>query len=88
MERRGLGEECKFSSSTPVAGRAQCVLIKVARCTCFLRHIGAAGFRVGERCVKKQCGLAGLCIGGRMTFNLRLSRARTGVVAMRQDSSY
>ena len=23
-----------------------------------------------------------------MTFNLRLSRARTGVVAMRQDSSY
>ena len=36
------------------------------------------------RCVK----LVGLCIGGRMTFNLRLSRARTGVVAMRQDSSY
>ena len=40
------------------------------------------------RCVKKQCGLVELCIGGRMTFNLRLSRARTGVVAMRQDSSY
>jgi hypothetical protein len=40
------------------------------------------------RCVKKQCGLVGLCIGGRMTFNLRLSRARTGAVAMRQDSSY
>ena len=40
------------------------------------------------RCVKNQCGLVGLCIGGRMTFNLRLSRARTGVVAMRQDSSY
>ena len=40
------------------------------------------------RCVKKQCGLVGLCIGGRMTFNLRLSRALTGVVAMRQDSSY
>ena len=40
------------------------------------------------RCVKKQCGLVGLCIGGRMTFNLRLSRACTGVVAMRQDSSY
>ena len=39
------------------------------------------------RCVKKQCGLVGLCIGGPMTFNLRLSRARTGVVAMRQDSS-
>ena len=40
------------------------------------------------RCVKKQCGLVGLCIGGRMTFNLRLSRARTGVVAMRKYSSY
>ena len=35
-------------------------------------------------CVKKQCGLVGLCIGGRMTFNLCLSRARTGVIAMRQ----
>ena len=35
------------------------------------------------RCVKKQYGLVGLCIGGHMTFNLRLSRARTGVVAMR-----
>ena len=40
------------------------------------------------RCVKKQCGLVGLCIGGRMTFNLCFSRARTGVVAMRQDGSY
>ena len=40
------------------------------------------------RCVKKQCGLVGLCFGGRMAFDLRLSRARTGVVAMRQDSNY
>ena len=24
------------------------------------------------RCVKNQCGLVGLCTGGRMTFNLRL----------------
>ena len=31
---------------------------------------------------------AWLGIGGRMTFNLRISRARAGVVAMRQDSSY
>ena len=44
--------------------------------------------RLDACCVKKQCGLVGLCIGGRITFNLRLSRARTGVVAMRQDSSY
>ena len=40
------------------------------------------------RCVKKQCDLVGLCFEGCMTFDLRLSRARTGVVAMRQDSSY
>jgi hypothetical protein len=40
------------------------------------------------RCVKKQYSLVGLCIGGRMTFNLCLSQARMGVVAMRQDSSY
>jgi hypothetical protein len=68
--------------ATPVAGQAQCALIKVARCTVRL----ASG--LDARCVKKQCGLVGLCIGGRMTFNLRLSRARMGVVAMRQDSSY
>ena len=36
------------------------------------------------RCVKKQCGLVALCNGGHRT----LSRARTGVVAMRQESSY
>ena len=41
-----------------------------------------------KHCVKKQCGLVGLCIRGRMALNLRLSRNRTGVVAMRQDSSY
>ena len=40
------------------------------------------------RCVKKQCGLVGLCIGGRMAFDLCLSRARTGIVAMRQDTNY
>ena len=71
--------------ATPVAGQAQCALTKVARCTVFPLM---AGFQAGWRCVKKQCGLVGLCIGGCMTFNLRLSRARTGVVAMRQASSY
>jgi hypothetical protein len=40
------------------------------------------------RCVKNQCGLVGLCFGGHMAFDLRLSWARTGVVAMRQDSNY
>ena len=37
------------------------------------------------RCVKKQCGWVGLSFGGLMALDLRLSRARTGVVAMRQD---
>jgi hypothetical protein len=31
---------------------------------------------LNARCVKKQCGLVGLCIGGSMSFDLRLSRAR------------
>ena len=70
--------------ATPVAGRAQCTLTKVARWTVF-PPTHWCGWLPG---VKKQCGLVGLCIGGRMTFNLRLSRARTGIVAMRQDSSY
>uniref|UniRef100_A0A4W5L5R7 FERM domain containing 4B n=1 Tax=Hucho hucho TaxID=62062 RepID=A0A4W5L5R7_9TELE len=40
------------------------------------------------QCVKKQCGLAGLCFGGCMALNLRLSRVRTGVAAMGQDCNY
>ena len=40
------------------------------------------------RCVKKQCGLVGLSFGGRMALDLRLSRARKEVVAMRQNSNY
>ena len=71
--------------ATPVAARAQCALTKVARYSDTLVWLASG---LDARCVKKQCGLVGLCIGGRMTFNLRLSRARTGVVAMRQDSSY
>ena len=40
------------------------------------------------RCVKKQCGLFGLCFRGRMAFDIHLSRARMGVGAMRQDIKY
>ena len=29
--------------------------------------------RLSEQCVKKQCGLAGSCFGGRMALNVRLS---------------
>jgi hypothetical protein len=49
---------------------------------------GVSSDGLDARSVKKQCGLVGLCIGERMTFNLRLSGARTGFVAMRQDSRY
>jgi hypothetical protein len=52
----------------------------VARCTVFLRHIGAAGFRVNVHC--------GLCLGGRMALDLHLSRVHTGVSVMRQDFIY
>ena len=38
------------------------------------------------RCVKKQCVLFGLCFGGRMTFDLRLSRAHMGVVACSDET--
>ena len=40
---------------------------------------------LSEECVKKQCGLAGLCFGGRMAHDLRLSRVYTGVAVMGQD---
>ena len=46
----------------------------------------AAG--VSGRCVKKQCGLAGLSFGGRTARDLRLSRVRRGVAAMGQDYDY
>ena len=74
--------------ATPVAGRAQCTLTKVARCTVFPpTHPTRLTSGLDARCVQKQCGLVGLCIGGRLTFTLRLSRARTRGVALRQDSS-
>ena len=59
---------------------------QVARCTVF-PPTHWCGW-LDARCVKKQCGLVGLCFGGRMAFDLRLSQARTAVVAMRQDSNY
>jgi dienelactone hydrolase len=42
---------------------------------------------LSEQCVKKQCGLAGLCFGGCMVLNL-LSRIRTGIATMGQDCHY
>jgi hypothetical protein len=72
-----------LAPATPVAGK----LTKVARCTVFPPCL--SGWLPGwMRCDKKQCGLVGLCFGGRMAFDLCLSQACTGVVAMRQDSNY
>ena len=45
-------------------------------------------FGLSRHCVKKQCGLVGSCFRGRMALDLRLSRVRTGVAAMRQDCNY
>ena len=43
---------------------------------------------LSDQCVKKQCGVAGLCFGGRMVLNLRHSRVRRGVTTMGQDCKY
>ena len=57
--------------ATPVAGQAQCALTKVA-----LVHGVSSDTLVrlasglDARCVKKQCGLVGLCIRGLMTSSL------------------
>ena len=57
----------------------------VTRCTVFpLTH----WCRLSEHCVKKQCGLGGLCFGGRLALDLHLFRVRMGVAAMRQDCNY
>ena len=71
--------------ATPVAGRGQCTLTKVARCTVFPPTHWCGWLPVWMRAVLRSSA-AWLCIGGLITFNLRLSRARTGVVAIRHDS--
>jgi hypothetical protein len=40
---------------------------------------------LSRHCVKRQCGLAELCFGGRTALDLHLSRVRKGVAAMGQD---
>jgi hypothetical protein len=83
--REGLACRDILVTLTLVAGRANqsCQVHGVSSDTLVRLASG-----LDARCVEKQCGLVGLSIGERMTFNLRLSRGRTGVVAMRQDSSY
>ena len=69
-----------------VAGWAQCALTKVARCTVF-PPTHWCGWLPGWRRAVLRSSVVGLCFRGRMAFDLCLSRARKGVVAMRQDSS-
>ena len=59
---------------------------QVARCTVF-PPTHWCGWLPGlyVHCVKKQCGEVGVYFRGRMALDLRLSRVRTGVAAMRQD---
>ena len=59
----------------------------VARYTAFPPTYWLASGLSGH-CVKKQCGLAGLCFGGRMALDLLLSRVRKGVALMGQDCNY
>ncbi|CAB1311888.1 unnamed protein product [Coregonus sp. 'balchen'] len=66
-------------SSDSCGGPGACTLTRSPVVRCFLRHIGAAGFRVQR---------AGSCFGGRMALDRRLSRVRTGVAAMGQDCNY
>ena len=54
----------------------------VASCTVSSDTLVLLASRLSKQCVKKQCGLAGSCFGGRMALDLRLSRVRTGVAVM------
>jgi hypothetical protein len=62
--------------ATPVAGAVHTIQVHSVSSDTLVR-VGCA-----------LCGLVGLCFGGRMAFDLCLSRAHTGVVVMRQDSNY
>ena len=59
---------------------------QVARCTVF-PPTHWCGWLPGWMRAGLRSSAAWLCFGGRMAFDLRLSRAHTGVVAMRQDSN-
>ena len=71
--------------AAPVAGRVQCTLTRSPGVRCFLDTLVRLASGLDVRCVKKQCGLVGLCFRGRVALDLRLSRVCTGVAAMRQD---
>ena len=66
---------------TPVAGRVQCVLTRLPGVWCFLRYIGAAGFRIGWALCQE-------AVGWVVSEDTFLSRVRMGVAAMRQDCNY
>ena len=88
--REGLvGRDVLVSSRTSDScggpGRA---LTKVARCTVFPPTHWCGWLPKGWRRAVLGSSAAWLGFGGRMAFDLRLSRARKGVVAMRQDSNY
>jgi hypothetical protein len=73
--------------ATTVAGQVQCTLTR-SPVVCSSNTLVRLASRLSGHCVKEQCGLAGLCFGGRTALDLRLSRVRTGVAAMRQDCNY
>ena len=87
--REGLAGRDILVSSDSCGGPDAVHSDQVARCTVFHSDtlVQLASWLDG-RCVKKQCGLVGLCFGGSVALDPRLSRVRTGVAAMRQDCNY
>jgi hypothetical protein len=73
-----------FCSSDSCGRPGAATLTRLPGVWCFLQLIHEAGFGI-KHCVKKQCGLKGLCFRGHTAPDLRLSRVRTGVAAMGQD---
>jgi hypothetical protein len=74
----------RSSDSLWRAGRLQADLVRQLNSVSLVRLSSG----LSEQGVKKQCGLAGLCFGGCMAFDLRLSWVSMGVAVMGQVCNY
>jgi hypothetical protein len=79
----GLAGRDVLALATSVVGRAQCMLTQSPGVRCSLRHIDVAGFRVKWALCQEAARLSWIVF--RRTYELHLSRVRTGVAVMRQD---
>jgi hypothetical protein len=74
--KKGLaGRDILVSSCTSdsCGGHGAVHADQVARCTAFPPTLVRLASGLDVRCVKKQCDLVGLCFGGCMALDLRLS---------------